>query len=255
MGDPLSIAAGVAGIISLGLTVSSGLLNYYGSWKDSPSNVSTMCESLETLTKTFEILHERIRHPLLDSKIVDMVTESIISCAAGVQKLQSKLDKIRNVKPAGAFLQRAQYPFRQKTLMNLHQTISDLRDNLGLAASTLQLDVSTMALHRLNQLDERTETLVATSEAFNTEALDGISQLRLGQEQEKLRWMSTEERDVINWLSPLDFVAKQNDALNRRQHGTGRWLLESSEFRSWISTAGKVLWCPGMRKSFCVFKC
>ena len=192
-----------------------------------------------------------VRHPLLDSKIVDRVTESIISCAAGVQRLQSKLEKIRDVKPGtSAYLQRAHYPFRQKTLVNLHQIISDLRSNLGLAAGTLQLDVATTSLHRLNQLEKKTETLIATSKTFNMKALDGISQLRLGQEQEKLRWMSTEERDAISWLSPLDFVAKQNDALSRRQHGTGRWLLDSSEFRSWISIAGKVLWCPGMRKSF-----
>ena len=99
MTDPLSFTASAAGLVSLGLTVSSGLLNYYGAWKDQHSNVSTMCESLEALIRTFELLDEKVRHPLLDRKSVDRVTDSIISCAAGVQGLNSKLDKIRNAKP------------------------------------------------------------------------------------------------------------------------------------------------------------
>jgi ankyrin repeat domain-containing protein 50 len=250
MGEPISIVSGAAGIVSLGLTVCSGLLQYYGSWKDSPTDVLAMCESLEALTKTFQLLDEKVRHPLLDHECVERVTESIISCAAGVQKLQSKLDKMRNVKPGvSAHLQRALYPFRQKTLVSLVQTISDLRNNLILATSTLQLDISITSFHCLHELDKRMENLVDSTEASTIKVLDGITKLYVNQEQEKLRSMSMEDLDAIHWLSPLDFTAKQNDALSRRQHGTGRWLLESPEFRSWSNTAGNVLWCPGIRKS------
>ena len=103
MSDPLSIAAGAAGLVSLGITVCSGLLDYYGSWKDQHADVSMMCQSLESLSRTFKLLYEKVRHPLLDRKSVDRVTESIISCAAGVQGLRSKLDKIRNAKPGMFF--------------------------------------------------------------------------------------------------------------------------------------------------------
>lgn len=103
MGDPLSVASGVAGIISLGLTVCSGLLDYYGAWKEQPSETSAMCESLEALGKIFRLLEQRVRHPLLDADSVERVTESIIACAASVQGLRSKLDKIRNVKPGTLF--------------------------------------------------------------------------------------------------------------------------------------------------------
>lgn len=229
MSDPLSVTASAAGLVSLGLTVCSGLLEYYSAWKDQPSDVSAMCESAVALNKTFELLDEKIRHPLLDRKTVDRVNESIISCAAAIQGLQSKLDKIRNAKSGmSARIQRAQYPFRQKTLEKLLRTISDLRGNLSLATSSLQLDVSITSLHQLNR--------------FET----AIKKLIVGQEEEKLRALSAEERDVVKWLSPLDFSSKQNDALSRRQEGTGQWLLKSTEFRSWLDTAGTVLWCPGM---------
>ena len=146
---------------------------------------------------------------------------------------------MRNVRPGGvsAHLQRALYPFRQKTLYSLAQTISDLRSNLGLATSTLQLDISITSFHQLHELDRRMKNLVDTTEASHIKVLDGISKLCVSQEQEKLRV-------AIDWLSPLDFTAKQNDTLSRHQHGTGRWLLESLEFRSWLGTPGNVLWCP-----------
>lgn len=99
MGDPLSISASAAGLVSLGLTVCSGLLDYYSAWKDQPSDVSEMRESLIALNKTFELLDERVHHPLFDPKSVDRVTKSIKSCDAGVQRLRTKLEKIRNAKP------------------------------------------------------------------------------------------------------------------------------------------------------------
>lgn len=87
MSDPLSIAASAAGLVSLGLTVCSGLVDYYNAWKDQPSDVAAMCDSMRGLGKTFELLDEKVRHPLLDRECVDRVTESIISCAAGVHGL------------------------------------------------------------------------------------------------------------------------------------------------------------------------
>ena len=103
MSDPLSVTASAAGLISLGLTVCSGILEYYSAWKDQPSDVSAMCESLIALNKTFELLDEKIRHPLLDRKSVDRVNESIISGAAAIQGLRSKLDKIRKAKTCRLF--------------------------------------------------------------------------------------------------------------------------------------------------------
>lgn len=106
---------------------------------------------------------------------------------------------------------------------------------------TLHLDVSITSLQQLNQVDVDIKKLIYNSEATSTKIL-------AGQEQERLRALISEERDLLDWLSPLEFFSKQNDALSRRQEGTGRWLLESNEFRRWLDIAGRVLWCPGMRE-------
>lgn len=55
-----------------------------------------------------------------------------------------------------------------------------------------------------------------------------------------------ERQTVLDWLTPIDYAAQQSDFISRRQAGTGQWLLESSEFQTWVETNQRVLFCPGI---------
>ena len=54
-----------------------------------------------------------------------------------------------------------------------------------------------------------------------------------------------ERRRILDWLTPVNYASQQNDFFNRRQVGTGSWLLESSEYRQWFATKGTTLFCQG----------
>ncbi|KAF3185298.1 hypothetical protein TWF788_004617 [Orbilia oligospora] len=54
------------------------------------------------------------------------------------------------------------------------------------------------------------------------------------------------ERKILEWITPIDDSAQHNDFLNRRQPGTGNWLLNSSEYQNWLHTPKAVLYCPGI---------
>jgi hypothetical protein len=56
-----------------------------------------------------------------------------------------------------------------------------------------------------------------------------------------------ERRVISDWLSPLNFKAKQMDIISKRAEGTGQWLLESTEFKVWLDGTSETLWCPGPR--------
>lgn len=58
--EALGLSSGAAGLISLGLTVSQGVLDYYHSWKDAEDRVTQMYASIEALTKTFRLLESAI---------------------------------------------------------------------------------------------------------------------------------------------------------------------------------------------------
>ncbi|KAF2228994.1 ankyrin [Viridothelium virens] len=51
---------------------------------------------------------------------------------------------------------------------------------------------------------------------------------------------------LLQWLSPTDFPAKQQDIISRRQDGTAQWFLDSAEFKSWVDGSDKTLFCPGI---------
>ena len=67
----------------------------------------------------------------------------------------------------------------------------------------------------------------------------GVDRLNKHQDDQELQ-------AILNWLSSKDFQAKQSDVFNRCQEDTGQWLLNSSEYQSWISGAEPILFCPGI---------
>jgi hypothetical protein len=56
-------------------------------------------------------------------------------------------------------------------------------------------------------------------------------------------------RNLVAWLSPLSFGAKQNDLFSSWKEGTGKWLFEADLFKAWLNGEEKFLWCPGIRLS------
>lgn len=50
----------------------------------------------------------------------------------------------------------------------------------------------------------------------------------------------------MEWLSPTDFPAQQQDIITRRQEGTGQWFLDSPKFKRWLKGSDKTLFCPGI---------
>jgi hypothetical protein len=55
-----------------------------------------------------------------------------------------------------------------------------------------------------------------------------------------------QHHDIMEWLSPIDFPAQQQDIISRRQEGTGQWFLDSLTFKRWLQGSDKTLFCPGM---------
>ena len=55
-----------------------------------------------------------------------------------------------------------------------------------------------------------------------------------------------EQKEILDWLTPVDYFPQQHDFLKQRQAGTGQWLLDSAEFKSWTKTSKQTLFCPGI---------
>jgi len=146
MAEALGIASGTAGLVSLGIQLCQGLLNYYGTWKDAESEVMTTYTSIEDLTKVFLLIKSTLENRDLQTGILAKVQDSVALCQDGITNLQKKLHKIQLHQLADVVGEsfrsqawRILYPFKKSTLVKLQEIVGDLRDNLHLALTVLDM--------------------------------------------------------------------------------------------------------------------
>ncbi|KAK3670456.1 hypothetical protein LTR78_009697 [Recurvomyces mirabilis] len=233
--DVLGTAVGVA---SFGIQICQGLLTYYGSWKDYHQDVKTAYDGINDLSKTFQLLKQSLAKPSLDTERSTKVEECLSSCTTGLGRLEKKLKKLQSSsQPVGlrskawAEVQRAWYPLRASTLVKLQEIVGDLRQHLSLALQVLQLDLSAASHQKLVDVDTRVGD-VATQ----------VSILQVDVQA----WQDRDNFEkLVNWLSPPDPSLNHNAARNKHEQDTGRWLLESGEYKQWKTSRANLLWLYG----------
>jgi Cdc6-like AAA superfamily ATPase len=55
-----------------------------------------------------------------------------------------------------------------------------------------------------------------------------------------------QNRDILHWLTPIDYGPLQSGFFSKHKEGTGQWLLNSKKFQTWLSTTKQTLFCPGI---------
>lgn len=56
-----------------------------------------------------------------------------------------------------------------------------------------------------------------------------------------------EDLEILQWLTKVTYHGQQqSDSISRRQPGTGQWLLDTAEFKTWAGGDKQTLFCPGI---------
>ena len=100
--EAFAVTSGAAGLVSLGIEVCKGLLNYYQSWRTAETEVIGMYNSIESLAKTLILLQSAINNGVFDQQMVENAEKSIMSTQDGIGSLKKKLDKIKVVGKEGS---------------------------------------------------------------------------------------------------------------------------------------------------------
>lgn len=58
--------------------------------------------------------------------------------------------------------------------------------------------------------------------------------------------LEKQNREVLKWLTPVEYGLQHFDYLQRRQAGTGQWLLDCEIYQKWVEEPGQILFCPGI---------
>jgi len=140
----LGIASGVAGLISLGITLSKAILTYYEAYRGSTEEIDTTCASLSHIGKTLVVIDSTMAKRQFSKATVHVVESNVKACAHGLKCLAKKLDKIRSVPPDGTWQtkltnarRKMSYPLKESTLAKLREICNEVEENLNLALGAL----------------------------------------------------------------------------------------------------------------------
>ncbi len=142
MGEPLTIIASTAGIVSFGLQVCGGLINYCRAWKSQHRDIEEALDHLTDLESTLKHLSGILSEvESLDDTNSDSLAEArhkVRSCTAALDKLHGilieseaidqpagVLDKLHNVRL------RSMFWFNKEKLKGLRASVSETQGNLG----------------------------------------------------------------------------------------------------------------------------
>jgi hypothetical protein len=159
MSDPFSMTGSAVGVISLGISVCGGLLDYYRLWKGIDDDATRICEYIDDLNGTLEVLQAIIQRDDFRGESRRLVDERVVSCAAAARELDNVWKKFRDVPNSpkakyriSNYFKRSCYPFQEPTLSKIRANASELRDNLSLAVGILNTEITADNRHTLTEL-------------------------------------------------------------------------------------------------------
>ena len=142
----LGVLSGVAGLVSLGITLCKGLLNFYTSVRDVSDDVEKTFQSIESLSKILVKIERSLEHPSITMIENDDIRDCIMSCQTGFDSLLTKVKKLKSRSGSGLMRdklanakQRMTYPFKESTLAKTRELCAELQSNLGVALQRLHL--------------------------------------------------------------------------------------------------------------------
>ncbi|KAH6989117.1 hypothetical protein BKA56DRAFT_710473 [Ilyonectria sp. MPI-CAGE-AT-0026] len=147
-------------------------------------------------------------------------------------------------------LENLKWPFSEKEVEKIIAAIEREKSLLGLA---LENECRKLIQEIKKSSREHERRLVDLADAIGkdskhshdqlAELKDNLDTLRVRQDDQHTAEV---RRAILDWLAPMDYAPQQSDFINRRQVGTGKWLLDSAEFKAWMETDNETIFCPGI---------
>ena len=235
MADPLSVSASIAGLITITDAVFRRTFKYVKAVKGAPDEVSSLTlvlGSLSGILHNLELVAAQFEGEPFDTAIQ---VNHVHSCLQTVEKVEKILDKYSSLSAGSQKMEkmkRLKWPFSVSEAKTLCVEIEQHKTTLSLALNVDGMTAFLQTLSRQKDLQNGIDDI--KSEVQRKRAVE----TRIA--------VSTERRKVLDWIQPYDPHQNHEINLNLRHPGTGLWLIESDEFKSWLSCSRTRLWYYGI---------
>lgn len=145
MSDPLSVAGTAVGIVSLGIQVCQGLINYVQASKGRKDEIQDSIQDVQQVVLLIYSLNNTLRG-INERRYTESLAASLKRCYASLEKLQAflvKLDPPQQSSGTSRIVRDARhslvYPFQQAKVNSLHQSLRKDLSDLRLAIQIVSL--------------------------------------------------------------------------------------------------------------------
>ncbi|KAF2659374.1 hypothetical protein K491DRAFT_622918, partial [Lophiostoma macrostomum CBS 122681] len=248
MAEALGVAAGVAGIISLTIQITQVAIQFGQDFKNEPEDVKAFISELGALKTVLSETHTNIllnpdfaeafqgRRSVLLSQLLPQPgaaiktdTEVMVdTCKTELEALV--IDFTKRAKRHGLTWER----FKGALLANkTRMAVEVLHRQCEALNRMMSVDALMLGATTIKEVKEaRAEQQQHHQDQLNTTTTDAERR--------------EQHRDILSWLHPHDYAPQQSDYFEKRQSGTGKWLLHSGEFIHWRDHSNETLYCPGI---------
>lgn len=244
MADGLSIAASIAGLVTLADAVFVRTFRYVKDAKGAEKEVATLANELQSLSGVLHCLHLRI-NGLGNDKQDDTATcrpELVGSCLrllVGVRdKLQEYMPGEHKQKVSGV-IKKLKWPFSMTETKNLIRDIERQKSTLTMVLSADSMTAAQKILSSQERLLSGMENIrndAQRRQKFESSLTDGLMAAALEEKQ----------KEVIRFFGTVDPRERYQTSRSLRHPNTGMWLLESDEFQEWLNKSSSRLWLSGI---------
>ncbi|KAK7955355.1 hypothetical protein PG988_016049 [Apiospora saccharicola] len=236
MADPLSIAASIAGVVTLADLVFGRLYKYSKAIKDAPGEVKQLIALVNDLGGLLNSLARLARALEGERFDASLRIQHVDACHFILSKLNKVLEKAELDLGKPSQLDRLQrklkWPFSTSQIKEYLEELSIHKENISLALSADSMNGLLQCL------------------SFERKILDTTEEIR--QDVREIRKITTRIEETTERTKVLSNFLKHNPqesydiSLSLRHPRTGLWLLRLPAFQTWLDTPGSKLWLSGI---------
>lgn len=236
MGDPLSVAASIAGLLSLANDLAGGVYacyKYYKSVKEAKGQIQEAIDKLKALRtqlQDLESIYASASQPLPST---EQVLDAVKKCTDDIIEFSSLLDP--NFKEFKGRFQQLTWPAKKE---KVNSFLSNIQWYHSLFVDAKHSDTLRLA-----------DTAVSLGKQI-AESVDLEKSLAT-----KARQAQTWQQ-LLNWLSPLNLQELEtlhiHTSQTRRTDGSSHWILREPKFKHWRDSKKGRVWLygdPGVGKT------
>lgn len=247
--DPLGATASVIAVLQL----SSEVVTYINSAVSATNERRRLREEVRACGY---VLHQ-LKDEADDSEVGKAWSETIKALEAPGAPLARLWIALRTVRAKlqpkegpKRVLDNLKWPFSEKEVEKIIETIEREKSLLGLALNNecrkLIQEIKKSSREHERRLADLADAIGEDSKHSHDQLAElkhNLDTLRVHQDDQHTAEV---RRVILDWLAPMDYAPQQSDFINRRQVGTGKWLLDSAEFKAWKETDNETIFCPGI---------